>query len=136
MARGSSATVVDEMALGADVADDLLDDIDEFDESEVADILATENGFKPITAYSIDQPRLQVVCNDSDDPALRTRIRFNGGVFLCTKPIHVETLTGQAGIFFENLPPGVPADVCPKNGCRFAPRNTQALIAHIAKHID
>lgn len=126
MARGSAATVepnVGEM-------------VDSYDEFDGIDILETEDGFKPITAYSIDLPQLKVVCNDSDDPALRTRIQFNGGIFLCTKPVHVETLKGKPGIYFEDLPAGVAADVCPKNGCRFAPRNTKALIAHIAKHLD
>lgn len=121
--RGGTAVVLEEV-------------VEEYDEFGNIDILAQEDGFRPITAYSIDQPRLKVVCNDDDDPALRTRIKFNGGVFLCTKPIHVETLTGKPGIYFENMPAGVAADVCPKPGCRFAPRNTKALIAHIAKHID
>lgn len=122
MARGSAV-----------VAEEIVETYDEFGN---IDILAEVDGFRPITAYSIEQPRLKVVCDDNDDPELRTRIRFNGGVFLCTQPIHVETLKGKPGIYFEDMPAGVAADVCPKNGCRFAPRNTKALLAHIAKHID
>ena len=130
MARGSAAV------MDLSVEDEIIALDEDQTGDEPFDVLSSSDGFKAITAYSIDLPRLMVICNDSDDSELRTRIRFNGGVFLCTQPIHVETLKSIPGIYFENMPAGVAASVCPKQGCRFAPRNIEALLAHIAKHID
>jgi hypothetical protein len=128
--------------------------VDEVLEAEVIpynpdeDVIPHIDGFTPITAYSIELPNLSIIYTtpnllaqaEAADPnhhfrPIRHTIDFHWGVHLCTSPEEVQVLATKPGIYFENIPAGVPAPVCRK--CRFSCRNEAAMIRHMDKmHMD